>query len=171
MLILCLLFKNCVVIPNKFRKKVLQELHPSHIGIVRMKATAHSYLWWPGLDQEIEKLVKGCQSVRNAPVVLPLHPWLWPTKLWKRIQIDLAGPLRGHSYLILVDAHSKWPEAINMKTNTTSAATIKELREIFARFGLPEQLVSNNGPQFMSADSIPQIIHSSSSEISSLRFQ
>ena len=42
--------------------------------------------WWPGLDQEIEELVKGytqCQSVRNAPEVAPLHPWLWPTKRWK----------------------------------------------------------------------------------------
>ena len=55
-------------------EKVLQELHQSHIGIVRMKATARSYLWWPGLDQEIEELVKGCtqcQLVRNPPVVVP----------------------------------------------------------------------------------------------------
>ena len=107
------------------------------------------------MDQEIKELVKGCtqcQSVRNAPVVAPLHPWLWPTKPWKRVHIDFAGPLRGHSYLILVDAHSKWPEVIDMKSNTTSAATIKELRQTFARFGLPEQLVSNNGPQFVSAE-------------------
>ena len=39
-----------------------------------------------------------------------------------------------------------------MKTNTTSAATINELRQIFARFGLPEQIVSDNGPQFVSAE-------------------
>ena len=39
-----------------------------------------------------------------------------------------------------------------MNTNTTSAATIRELRKIFARFGLPEQLVSDNGPQFVSAE-------------------
>lgn len=120
-----------------------------------MKATARSYLWWPRLDQEIEELVKGCtqcQSVRNAPEVAPLHPWLWPTKPWKRVHINFAGPLRGHSYFILVDAHSKWPEVIDMNSNTTSAATIRELRKIFARFGLPEQLVSDNGPQFVSSE-------------------
>ena len=133
-----------MVILYKLRKKVLQELHQSHVGIVRMKGTARSYLWWPRLDQEIEELVKGC-SVRNAPEVAPLHPWLWLTKPWKRVYIDFAGPLRGHSYLILVDAHSKWPGVINMNSNTTSAATIRELRKIFARFGLPEQLVSDNG--------------------------
>ena len=151
----CIIWGIRVIIPYKLRKKVLQELHQSHVGIVRMKATARSYLWWPGLDQEIEELVKGCtqcQSVRNAPEVAPLHPWLWPTKPWKRIHIDFAGPLRGHSYLILVDAHSKWPEVIDMKSNTTSAATITELRKIFARYGLPEQLVSDNGLQFVSAE-------------------
>ena len=151
----CIIWGIRVIIPYKLRKKVLQELHQSHVGIVRMKATARSYLWWPGLDQEIEELVKGCtqcQSVRNAPEIAPLHPWLWPTKPWKRVHIDFAGPLRGHSYLILVDAHSKWPEVIDMKSNTTSAATITELRKIFARYGLPEQLVSDNGPQFVSAE-------------------
>ena len=92
----CIMWGIHVIIPYKLRKKVLQELHQSHVGIVRMKATAHSYLWWPGLDQEIEELVKGCtqcQSVRNTPEVAPLHPWLWPTKPWKRVHIDFAGPL------------------------------------------------------------------------------
>ena len=115
-----------VVIPHKLRKQVLQELHQSHVGIVRMKSLAHSYFWWPSLDEEIEELVKGCiqcQSVRNAPENAPLHPWLWPSKPWKRIHIDFAGPLRGHYYLILVDAPSKWPEVIHM-TSTTSSATI-----------------------------------------------
>ena len=151
----CIIWGIRVVIPHKLRKKVLQEVHQSHIGIVRMKATARSYVWWPGLDQEIEELVKGCtqcQSVRNAPEVAPLHPWLWPSKPWSRVHIDFAGQLCGHSYLILVDTHSKWLEVIDMNSATTSAATIRELRKIFARFGLPEQLVSDNGPQFVSAE-------------------
>ena len=120
-----------------------------------MKATAHNYLWWLGLDQEIEELVKGstqCQSVRNAPEVAPLHFWPWPTKQWKQVHIDFAGPIRGHSYFILVETHSKWPEVIDMKCNTTSAATIIELRKIFARCGLLEQLVFGNKTQFMSAE-------------------
>ena len=150
----CVMWGIRVVIPHKLRKKVLQELHQSHVGIVRMKSLARSYFWWPSLDQEIKELVKGCiqcQSVRNAPEVAPLHPWLWPSKPWKRIHIDFAGPLRGHYYLILVDAHSKWPEVIHM-TSTISSATIRELRKIFTTFRLPEQLVSDNAPQFVSAE-------------------
>ncbi|CAG2186990.1 unnamed protein product [Mytilus edulis] len=54
-------------------------------------------------------------------------------------------------FLIVIDAHSKWPEVIPMKS-TTSTQTIRVLRTIFARAGLPEQIVSDNGPQFVSAE-------------------
>jgi len=81
--------------------------------------------------------------------VAPLHPWLWPSRPWQRIHVDFAGPVRGRNFLILVDAHSKWPDVIEMRS-TTSTATIRELRQLFATFGLPEQLVSDNGPQFTS---------------------
>ena len=49
--------------------------------------------------------------------------------------------------MIIVDAHSNWLEVVPM-TSTTSEKTIEELRTIFAQFGLPEQLVMDNGPQF-----------------------
>ena len=51
----------------------------------------------------------------------------------------------------MVDAHSKWPEIIVMPS-TTASATIQQLRHLFASFGLPEQLVSDNGPQFVSEE-------------------
>ena len=54
-------------------------------------------------------------------------------------------------FFIVVDAHSKWPEVIEMSATTTSH-TITELRKLFAVHGLPKQLVSDNGPQFTSVD-------------------
>lgn len=65
--------------------------------------------------------------------------------------MDFAGPFLGSTYLIAVDAHSKWPEVQEMKS-TTAAKTIEVLRHLFARFGLPEQLVSDNGPQFIAEE-------------------
>lgn len=56
---------------------------------------------------------------------------------------------KGNIFLIVVDSHSKWLEALPM-SSTTSAATIGALRSLFARYGLPFQLVSDNGPQFRS---------------------
>ena len=60
---------------------------------------------------------------------------------------DFAGPFMGKSFLLVVDAHSKWPEGQEMKT-ITAAKTIEVLRQLFAAYGLPEQVVSDNGPQF-----------------------
>ena len=86
---------------------------------------------------------------QQDPPLTPLHPWQWPEKPWQRLHIDYAGPFMGSMFLIAVDAHSKWAEVIPA-SSTTSTATINILNSMFARFGLPEQVVSDNGPQFAS---------------------
>ena len=141
-----------VVVPKKLREWFLDELHLSHPGVVRMKALAHSHVWWPELDRHLEDRVKSCmacQSVKQAPPKAPLHPWAWPTAPWKRIHVDFAGPIMGKMLFVITDTHSKWPEVCVMST-TTSAKTIVVLRDLCARYGLPNQLVSDNGPQFTS---------------------
>ena len=54
-------------------------------------------------------------------------------------------------FLLVIDAHSKWPE-IHVMTDTIAGKTIKVMRLLFAQFGLPKQLVSDNGPQFVSEE-------------------
>lgn len=92
-----------------------------------------------------------CQRVRKSPAVAPLVPWLWPSNPWHRIHIDFAEYEKKH-YLIVVDAHSRWPEIFYMPQNTTATATIAILQELFARYGIPIHCVSDNGPQFRSED-------------------
>ena len=62
-----------------------------------------------------------------------------------------CGPLSQQELLIAVDAHSKWAEVVEM-SQTTTAKTITALRHMFATHGIPEQLVSDNGPQFTSTE-------------------
>ncbi|XP_022777921.1 uncharacterized protein K02A2.6-like [Stylophora pistillata] len=148
----CLLWGSRVIIPPKYRTQLLEQLHEGHPGIVRMKALARSYIWWPGMDKEVEQTAKGCtgcQLTQKNPKTAPLHTWEWPARPWQRIHIDFSGPFLGTMFLIVVDSHSKWPEVIAM-TTTNAARTIEELRKLFATNGLPEQLVSHNGPQFTS---------------------
>ena len=148
----CILWGNRVVIPLKLRPALLEELHKDHPGASQMKAVARSYFWYPGLDQDIEHKAQSCtscQAVKNAPPAAPLHPWLWPTKPWQRIHVDFTGPFNGKTYFLVMDAHSKWPEIVEMNS-TTSQRTIAELRKMFVAHGLPQQLVSDNGPQFIS---------------------
>lgn len=82
-------------------------------------------------------------------VVAPLHPWEWPLTPWERIHIDFARPVKGRMFLVVVDTHSKWPEVVEM-ASTTANKTIDVLRHLFAAYGLPKQIVSDNGPQFVS---------------------
>ena len=87
--------------------------------------------------------------VREIQEIQQLHPWEQPEKPWKCLHIDFAGPFCGSMWLVLVDAQSKWPEVMQMKS-TTASKTVEVLRSLFSRFGIPHQLVSDNGPQFVS---------------------
>ncbi|XP_064122695.1 uncharacterized protein K02A2.6-like [Macrobrachium nipponense] len=140
--------------PNALRNRVLSEIHADHQGIVRSKSIARTYVWWPGVDRDIENLVKKCMNCalqQNNPKLTRMHPWELPRYPWQRVHVDFAGPFLGYSYLILVDAYSKWPEVIPMQT-TSSVATIRSLMQIFATHGLPERIVTDNGPQFTSQE-------------------
>ena len=136
-----------VIVPELGRTRVLEEVHTGHVGIVKMKAVARSYVWWPRIDSEIERCAKGCAScqvTQNNPALAPLHPWIPTSKPWERIHVDFAGPFEGVTYLVVVDAFSKWPEVFIMPT-MTSEKTIQILRSLFSRYGLPQILVSDNG--------------------------
>ncbi|BHF81902.1 hypothetical protein SprV_0802503700 [Sparganum proliferum] len=118
-----------------------------------MKSIARSFAYWPGIDGDIDDLVRRCSRCQQAakmPPRQPPIPWQPSERPWSRVHIDFAGSLNGVSYLILVDAYSKWPEIVPLNPATASA-TIAFLRRIFSQHGLPEVLVSDNGSQFTSS--------------------
>ncbi|XP_060075892.1 uncharacterized protein K02A2.6-like [Ylistrum balloti] len=89
----CVLWGLRVIIPQAYRERILAQLHEQHVGMSRMKSLARSYLWWPGLDKDIETVVSAfnaCQATRKMPLVAPLHSWSWPTHVWQRVHIDFA---------------------------------------------------------------------------------
>ena len=67
------------------------------------------------------------------------------------LHIDFAGPMENLTFLVIVDAHSKWIEVVKMNS-TTATATIRERRTVFAHFGIPESIILDNGPQFTSGE-------------------
>ncbi len=82
----CLLWGMRVLIPKRLQEDILSELHQGHPGVSRMKALARSHVWWPGLHKNLEERASACQpcqSVKQAPAAVPLHPWIWPTKPWQ----------------------------------------------------------------------------------------
>ena len=59
--------------------------------------------------------------------------------------MDIAGPFQGKMFLLVIDAHSNWPEVVTMST-ASARCTIEELCRMFAAYGIPEQLVSGSDP-------------------------
>ena len=114
----CVMWGVRVLVPGSLQSSMLQELQAGHLGIVKMKSLDRSYIWWPGIDQEIEATTKtcdGCQRMKVNQQLVPVHPWEYPEGLWRRIHVDYAGPFESHMFLVVVDAFSKWPEVVVMK--------------------------------------------------------
>ena len=113
--------------PPSLQRQILSELHKAHPGVTCMKAA--------GIDSNIEERARGCKQcfkTREAPQAAPLFPWSWPTAQWQRIHIDFATHQSNH-YLIIVDAHSKWPEVIGPMKTTTAEVTANAMGNIFCK--------------------------------------
>ena len=146
------LWGNRVIIPARGRVRALQMLHETHPGIVQTKSLARRYMWWPGMDADIESCVKQCtecQSSRKMPPVVLLHLWARPDRPWSRVHIDYAGPFEGTMFFLLIDAHSKWLE-VHQTNTSTSTVTIELMRKSFSALGIPETIVSDNAANFTS---------------------
>ena len=89
--------------PQRLREQLLKELYHDHSGMPRMKYTSRSYIRYPGLNWEIEQLVRECsyQSVKNAQHDAILQPWTWPAKPWKRMYPDFTAPHSNDSFIAM----------------------------------------------------------------------
>ncbi|KII68853.1 hypothetical protein RF11_03059 [Thelohanellus kitauei] len=128
---------------TKFHK--LGKTHESHHGISKTNSLARLYVWWPSLEADIEKLVLSytrCQlhKRKNHPKE-PISHWNKISFAMERLHIDFAGPINEN---VIVD--------VPLMADTTSRIIICILRSVFSRTGIPESLVSDNGPQFSSAE-------------------
>ncbi|XP_011705972.1 PREDICTED: uncharacterized protein K02A2.6-like [Wasmannia auropunctata] len=111
-----------VIVLFKFQKALLEEIHGAHLGMAKMNAVARQYFWWPKIDKDIESYVKDCEACRAIainPNKSPLIKFQEAEFSFDRIHINFAGPFKGKTYLILIDAFTKWPEVFEM-SNTNS---------------------------------------------------
>ena len=141
-----------VLIPKPLQGYMLEELHQHHPGVARMKALARSHVWWPGLDWDLESLAKSCiacQSVKQALSVAPLCPWVWLTKPWERYILILQALFRVRCILLPLMLTPSGPRCTRWPR---PQQPITVLRHLFSTYGLPEQVVSDNGPQFTSEE-------------------
>ena len=142
-----------IVIPETMRDEVLHRIHEGHQGMVKCNERAKGSVWWPGINSQIQKLVLSCgkcQADRPAQRKEPLIPTTIPHRPWVKVASDFAE-FRGQKYMVLVCYYSRFIEISHMN-NTTAHSVVNKLKSIFARFGCPEELVTDNGPPFGSGE-------------------
>ena len=139
-----------VLMPEPLRQDILDQLHTGHMGIERTRRLARESVYWPNINQDIERLVKSCSICQeNQPSQQrePLEPHHIPPAPWTKLATDLFE-VDQEEYLLVTDYYSKYPVVYRLKT-TTSAAVARVTADIFGLLGPPAEIVSDNGPQFI----------------------
>lgn len=139
-----------IFIPPPLRHQVLQFIHAGHQGIVKCRERAKMSVWWIGLSAQIEQLVRSCPNCveERSNIKETFIKDCIPSRPWSKVAIDLFKYKVW--YLIITDYYSRFFEIVELNS-LNEQTVINELKKIFARFGIPDIVRSDNGPQFQSS--------------------
>ncbi|GFW90298.1 transposon Tf2-6 polyprotein [Trichonephila clavipes] len=144
------------------KRKILEIAHESvfgaHLGAHKTIQRIKFSFYWPGMVKEMKAYCSsshGCQlrKVIRSVDKIPITPVSRPELPFQVVNVDLIGPVdpvssQGHKYILcLMYQHSRWPEAIPLKS-LTAKSTCEPLLEIFSRTGIPEVIVMDNVTNF-----------------------
>ena len=150
-----LIFKNkSLLIPKKLRPEMLKIIHEGHMGIERCKNLIKDLIFWPNINSDIKNIVENCDACmkyknNNSKEPLILHNV--PQIPWFKLGTDIFH-FNNKIYLLVVDYFSKFIEIAHLSSGFTAVSVIQHLKSMFARFGIPSVLVSDNGPPFNSLE-------------------
>eukprot|EP00112_Aurelia_sp_Birch-Aquarium-sp1_P015091 Seg3312.4 transcript_id=Seg3312.4/GoldUCD/mRNA.D3Y31 product="putative protein K02A2.6" protein_id=Seg3312.4/GoldUCD/D3Y31 len=140
-----------LVIPSTLRNRVVNLAHEGHQGIVKTKSLLREKVWFPGIDQMVENIVKNCIPCQATTAKEKLEPYKMsklPRGPWDKVSVDFSGPYPNGEYLLVViDEYSRFPE-IEIVRSTAGKSVIPKLDQIFSSFGIPRVVKSDNGPPF-----------------------
>ena len=141
-----------VLVPRSMRDEIKRRLHAAHLAANSMLRRARRTVFWPGIGAEIKQMADVCEACqqskpRNQKETLIQHEI--GQQPWEKVGSDIFE-IKGSQYLILVDYFSSFIEVDYLPTLTSENVVLK-MKSPFARYGLPKVLVSDCGPQYISA--------------------
>lgn len=137
-----------LIIPKSLRKLVLEKIHYAHLGIEKCKIRARESVYWPQMNKQIEDVVSNCVACNKFRKIKNKEPMILrdvPEGPWQTLGLDLFM-FKGSEYLLVIDYFSKYVEVAKL-TSTDSRTIVAILKSLFARFGIPNIIFSDNGPQ------------------------
>jgi len=141
------------IIPSSLRADMLTRIHSSHGGIEACRRRGRECMYWPGMSSQITDFVQGCDTCRTLDPKQQKEPLInhdIPDRPWAKIGTDIMT-IKEADYLVTVDYFSDFIE-IDRLDEKTGKEIIKKLKIHMARYGIPDTLVSDNGPPFGSRD-------------------
>ena len=138
-----------VVIPHTLRKETIQDLHAAHQGIESTLRRARESIYWPNMNNEVKDYISRCDTCLTYAPRQQKEPLLShevPDRPWAKVATDLFQ-FENKDYLVTVDYFSDFFE-VDRLYSTTSETVIKKLKGHFARYGIPDEVISDNGSQF-----------------------
>ena len=149
-----LLFKaERLIVPAKLRKEMMEMVHSSHLGIEGCLRRAREVFYWPRMNAELKDFILKCDicnSFKPEQHREPLMPHEIPSRPWQKVGTDMFF-FDGRQYLITVDYYSSFFE-VDKLDMADSRTVIAKLKMHFSRHGIPEVVISDNGPQYSSAE-------------------
>ena len=119
---------------------------------MRTKQILRAHVWFPGIDDHVQKLVLRCipcQAVTREYNREPLRMTPLPLGPWKNVSVDFAGPFGKRMALVLWDQYSRTP-VVEFVSSTSAECAVPMMENIFCTYGVPEEIKSDNGPPFNS---------------------
>lgn len=148
-------FGDRIVVPAALRKDMLNRVHDaSHQGKTKCKQLAETCIWWPGMAKAIDEKCQFCAFCEEHKPMQRHEPLITtplPDGPWKVLATDLCE-FKKRSYLIVVDYYSRYIEICDLSKSSTSAVVIGKLKNMFAKYGCPEEVRSDGGPQYTSQE-------------------
>ena len=147
---------NQIVLPEKLRRTVIKAAHSmGHLGMTKTKQMLRQKYWFPEMNKMVEQLVRNCyecQVTTREHRQEPLKMTKIPENPWQVVSVDFGGPYPdGHYNLVVIDKRTRYPEVESL-SSTAMKSTKEKLKKIFATYGTPEQLETDNGPPFQSKE-------------------
>ena len=140
---LLLMNGRTVIPPFLSEEDPLDPTIEGHQGLDKARRRARDFVFWPGIDREIDDIIKRCHFFQQ---IARRHSAIAHKFLGYKLGLDLCT-LNGKEYLVITDYFSFFTEIRDLKKNTNATIVIKELKELFSRFGSPVEVFSDGGPQ------------------------
>lgn len=136
-----------IIVPHESRPEMIDKLHQSHVGTEATIRRARESLYWPGMRNDIKQKIEQCGICNSYQIKQQKEP-LMPTDVqdrpWQRVGLDIFT-LDGNNYLVSADYYSNYFEIDRLSTNSSSESVIKIIKIHFARYGIPDVVVTDNG--------------------------